>query len=146
MRQDRPGAVPDAADGLRRRAGEATIDGHLPLAPPTEALDVAVLPQRMTRRPHVLQVLRGDQTRRSIQLEDRPLTLGRGSDCEVRLLAGDLSRRHATIAPTRRGFLLTDLDSRNGVYVNEVRIDSAILRDGDTVQLGNLQLLYHEGS
>lgn len=112
----------------------------------TELADISVLPQRLMRRPHMFQVITGDVPMRTLHLSDEPLTIGRGSDADLKLPASDLSRRHARLERTRRGFKLTDLESRNGVFVNQVRVQSAILRDGDTVQLGNLQMIYHEGS
>ncbi len=112
----------------------------------TEPTDISVLPQRLMRRPHMFQVVTGDVTMRTLHLSDEPMTIGRGTDADLKLPASDLSRRHARLERTRRGFKLTDLESRNGVFVNQVRVQSAILRDGDTVQLGNLQMIYHEGS
>lgn len=122
-----------------------TMDGKFVFAR-TERTDVSVLPQRLMRRPHMLQIVAGDIAARTLHMGEEPVVLGRGSDCEMRLPSADLSRRHARLERTRRGFKLTDLDSRNGVYINEVRVQSVILRDGDTVQLGNLQMIYHEGS
>jgi hypothetical protein len=127
------------------RAAELTLEGKVTFAR-TEMTDISVLPQRLLRRPHLFQIVAGDLPPRTITLGDQPVAIGRGSDCGMRLISSDLSRRHARLERTRRGYLLSDLDSRNGVYVNEVRVDSVVLRDGDTVQLGNLQLIYHEGS
>ena len=38
-----------------------------------------------------------------------------------------------------------DLDSRNGVYLNGVKIHSAVLHGGDNLQLGSVVLVFHEG-
>lgn len=112
----------------------------------TEMTDISVLPQRLFTRPHLFQIVAGEAMPRNITLGEGKVTIGRGSDCGMRLLSSDLSRKHATLERTRRGYLLSDLESRNGVFVNEVRIESALLRDGDTIQLGNMQIVYHEGS
>ncbi len=125
--------------------GETTMDGKVIFAR-TEMTDISVLPQRIFRRPHLFQIVAGDVAARNITLSDDPTLIGRGSDCGMRLLSADLSRRHARLERTRRGYLLSDLESRNGVFINEVRVASALLRDGDTIQLGNLQIVYHEGS
>lgn len=129
----------------QRQVADFTLDGKVTFAS-TEMSDISVLPQRLLRRPHLFQIVAGDLPPRTITLGDLPASIGRGSDCEMRLISSDLSRQHARLERTRRGYLLTDLESRNGVYINEVRVESVVLRDGDTVQLGNLQLIYHEGS
>jgi pSer/pThr/pTyr-binding forkhead associated (FHA) protein len=48
---------------------------------------------------------------------------------------------------TRQGdeYIALDLGSRNGIYLNGIRIHSAVLREGDQLQLGEVILLYHEG-
>ena len=42
-------------------------------------------------------------------------------------------------------FNLVDLQSRNGVYVNGVKVHSAVLHDGDSVQMGSILFVFHEG-
>lgn len=142
-----PGKVPrpPAAPTEFTTTGEVTSDGKFVFGR-TELTDISVLPQRTRHRPHILQVVSGEFAPRTIYLNDAPVVVGRGSECEVRIGSGELSRRHARLERTRRGIKLTDLESRNGVYVNEVRVQSAILRDGDTVQVGNVQMIYNEGS
>jgi pSer/pThr/pTyr-binding forkhead associated (FHA) protein len=65
--------------------------------------------------------------------------IGRGADCHIRI-EGDaaVSRKHATV--TRRGvsFMLEDLQSANGVFVNGVQIDKPHeLRVGDKIEIGD---------
>jgi transcriptional regulator of acetoin/glycerol metabolism len=48
----------------------------------------------------------------------------------------ELSRRHATLTRHARALHVTDLDSRNGVFVNCERVTSARLRPGDVLRLG----------
>jgi ABC transport system ATP-binding/permease protein len=49
---------------------------------------------------------------------------------------GSASRRHAMISPTPNGPQLTDLNSTNGTFVNEQRVQNAMLRAGDIVRIG----------
>jgi pSer/pThr/pTyr-binding forkhead associated (FHA) protein len=42
-------------------------------------------------------------------------------------------------------FTLVDLESRNGVYLNGVKVHSALLHDGDNIQLGTVVFVFHEG-
>jgi len=91
-----------------------------------------------------LEFLDGSGRRHPI-VGDR-LQLGRHSDNEVRLADSSISRHHAEI---RRGgdgrFTITDLDSMNGVYVNDRRIKTATLEDGDLIELGDIGLRFSAG-
>ncbi len=112
----------------------------------TESRELNVVPSRILRRPHMLQVLAGMDTTRTIPVVGAGLTIGRSMEADLRIMSSELSRLHLRIEQVREGYRALDLDSRNGVFLNEVRIHSATLRDGDTVQLGNVVLMYHEGS
>jgi DNA-binding NtrC family response regulator len=69
----------------------------------------------------------------------RPLSLGRGTNCEVVLDDAALSRSHASVIPTEGGIQVMDLDSRNGTFLDGTRIRHAmvgprgILRVGQTL-------------
>jgi pSer/pThr/pTyr-binding forkhead associated (FHA) protein/soluble lytic murein transglycosylase-like protein len=69
-----------------------------------------------------------------------PVKLGRGADCDLAFDA-ELDRatsvEHATIHFGDEGFVLTDLGSTNGTYVNGSRITTAVLKDGDRIELGH---------
>ena len=76
-----------------------------------------------------------------ITVEESELLIGRSPDaneaCPVALLADEsVSRVHAKIIRENDDFVLLDLDSRNGTYVDGVPIVSCVLRDGDAIQIG----------
>ena len=76
------------------------------------------------------------------------LTVGRARDAGVRL-DGDpaVSRLHALCEPLDGGWRLSDLGSRNGTYVNSIRItDPVALRPGDEVRIGAWRLVYCDDS
>lgn len=77
---------------------------------------------------------------------DRPvLTIGRSASCEVQLSSALVSRRHARLTLTHLGVTVEDLASRNGVYVNSVRVlGSARLKLGDRVAIGDEVLVFEE--
>jgi diguanylate cyclase (GGDEF)-like protein len=87
-------------------------------------------------------------------LADVPLVLGRDEDSDIPVPDESASRRHAVIHPTDGGYTVTDLQSTNGTYVNEVRVATRLLRDGDYLHIGkciwrflaggNLEAQYHE--
>ena len=64
-------------------------------------------------------------------------TIGRANACEVALPDSKVSRRHATVGPCGKSFLLTDLGSTNGTLVNGRRVDVHLLVSGDRVRVGN---------
>jgi pSer/pThr/pTyr-binding forkhead associated (FHA) protein len=82
----------------------------------------------------LLSRIRGLATE-SIRIGRDPLVLGR-KDCDVVLADESVSRRHAQISREGDDFILEDLGSSNGTHVDGIPIVSCVLRDGDTVQIG----------
>jgi len=71
-------------------------------------------------------------------------TIGRDPDCEVRLSEGAVSRRHAELRWSYAGYVLRDLGSSNGTFVNGVEIeDEAPVEDGGLIEVGLVQLRFH---
>lgn len=76
---------------------------------------------------------------------DAPIThIGRHQRSDILLDDITVSRRHAEVLRTSAGFLVRDTGSLNGTYVNNERIDEAILRQGDEVQVGKFRLIFFE--
>jgi hypothetical protein len=74
----------------------------------------------------------------------RPFRIGRAKESELRLFDARISRQHALIDydPRLNSFIVTDLGSSNGVYVNDHRVDRpTVLRDGDRLEIGNLGVI-----
>jgi len=66
---------------------------------------------------------------------------GRDAECQLVVEDGLVSRRHARFHPREDGLVVEDLDSRNGVYVNQRRIRGpTLLVHGDVVALGRATL------
>ncbi|HEB97998.1 MAG TPA: ATP-binding cassette domain-containing protein [Thiotrichales bacterium] len=77
---------------------------------------------------------------------DRPeCTLGRLAGCEVRLDHRSASRRHARIVQVPEGWVLEDLGSTNGTFVNGRQIERHLLRAGDRIGIGEYEILFVEG-
>ena len=55
-----------------------------------------------------------------------------------------VSRRHASIERTPEGYVVADEGSLNGTYVNQERIDRAVLHHGDELQVGKFRLVLFE--
>jgi len=111
----------------------------------TSARPMPVLAAQKFSRSHALQQVGGPLAPRIIELDGDELVVGRNPDVQLCIPSSALSRRHAMLQRCPSGFLVVDLDSSNGLYLNELRIHSAELRDGDTIQVGNVVFIYHEG-
>jgi hypothetical protein len=81
---------------------------------------------------------------RRIALGDAPAVIGRLPDCAVSLTDPQVSRHHAEVRRSERGFLVVDLDSTNGILVNGVRVGEWALSDGDVITVGATQIRYEE--
>ena len=79
-----------------------------------------------------------------IPLEGSRAHLGRGFDADLSLDDASLSRRHAIILGTERGYEILDDRSLTGTYVNGCEIERAELHDGDVIRLGRVELRYRE--
>ena len=73
-------------------------------------------------------------------LTDKPIVFGRDPESTVPLVAANVSRRHAVIEPFGNFFVVKDLGSTNGTWVNKKPITSHILKAGDTVYVGNFRI------
>jgi adenylate cyclase len=62
--------------------------------------------------------------------------MGRAETCDIQILDTDVSRQHAELAYNDGHFVVKDLGSRNGVIVNDQRVNNALLNHGDIFKLG----------
>ncbi|MBC7171336.1 MAG: FHA domain-containing protein, partial [Polyangiaceae bacterium] len=90
----------------------------------------------------VLTVLAGGRPGMVIPISDGGITIGRTEDSTVALQDESLSRRHARFFQLESGYLVEDLRSTNGTFVNGHRIErSHPLENGARIQLGVATLL-----
>jgi len=97
---------------------------------------------RILARPRFVEIENGASGREHALALGRT-SIGRASDNVVHLLDEAVSRHHAEVVPGPRGYLLRDLGSENGIYVNGERSPEHVLRDGDVVQIGARTLVFH---
>jgi FHA domain/zinc-ribbon domain len=74
--------------------------------------------------------------------EGERTTIGRSPDCEIFLDDVTVSRKHAVLTRGDRKFVIEDLGSLNGTFLNRHRIESAELSDGDELQIGKYRLMF----
>jgi len=68
--------------------------------------------------------------------------IGRDADCDVLLSSLSVSRKHAAIEPTAGGWLLKDLSSVNGTFVNGKKVTETLLTSGDKLRLGEVKAVF----
>ena len=70
------------------------------------------------------------------------MVLGRETSATICIAEGSVSRRHSCVKQQGNEFVITDLDSLNGTFVNGVPVKTRMLEHGDRVRLGDSQFLF----
>jgi pSer/pThr/pTyr-binding forkhead associated (FHA) protein len=79
------------------------------------------------------------------ELDQEYTHLGRAANNEIPLPYPSISNRHCIFIQSGSDIVLRDLNSSNGTYVNGVIISEAILRPGDLIQTGTVQIKFEPG-
>lgn len=87
-----------------------------------------------------------------VKLKNRPLksypftgkemSIGRNSDNDIIIDNLSVSRKHAVITSSKKGFQITDCDSKNGTFLNGKPIKQEAVKNGDTILLGKYVLVF----
>lgn len=96
---------------------------------------------------HAAHLVLLDEQQQEIQrwiLERHQLSIGSLKTAQIQLNHPTISRQHARIEVDERGYRLIDQASKNGVFVNRVRVVEAFLSDGDIIHLGEITLRFSE--
>lgn len=90
-----------------------------------------------------VRVVHGPDEGHTIELSDSDVVLGRDASCDHVLSDPRTSRRHAKLVRGARGWMIEDLGSSLGTYVDGERIEGlARLREGDTIRVGHTTLVF----
>ncbi|MFI0432971.1 MAG: FHA domain-containing protein [Candidatus Nanopelagicales bacterium] len=128
-----PLAGVDATGPLRAVAGLEDTGAHAPVAGEDQSYAVLV-------------VRRGPGEGTAYTLEHPVVKVGRGPDQEVFLDDITVSRQHAEIRSTPAGWVIVDLGSLNGTYLNRQPVTEAQLSSGDEVQIGKYRFRFMSGA
>lgn len=90
------------------------------------AADEAVAPMKLVLQPSGM----------AVELNKAETVVGRHMSVDLRLPLPDVSRRHCRFVYANGCWQVFDLDSLNGVFVNQERVKHAILNHGDEIRLG----------
>lgn len=78
------------------------------------------------------------------EIRSRPLLAGRGDAASVRVEDAAVSREHFIIARDRDGYVIEDLDSRNGTWVDGRKISLARLHSSDCIVAGRTIFIFED--
>lgn len=93
----------------------------------------------------LLVVKRGPNAGSRFLLDQAITSAGRHPDSDIFLDDVTVSRRHAEFRLENTEFQVVDVGSLNGTYVNREPVDSAVLANGDEVQIGKFRLVFLTG-
>jgi len=74
----------------------------------------------------------------------KPMTVGKSADHHIRLPGAAVSRRHCRLVPLGDAWVVQDLGSSNGTFVNQQRATECNLADGDVLRIGEYRLVCRE--
>lgn len=84
-----------------------------------------------------LRVLSGGLTGKKYPLSTRDFLVGRGRGADIIINENLVSRRHAIIKKKINEYMICDLHSTNGIFINNLKMEKAILNNGDLIQIGS---------
>jgi pSer/pThr/pTyr-binding forkhead associated (FHA) protein len=119
---------------------DGTLDGDETVS---GSIDVARL--AIVANGHCLRMIEGPGAPRLLPLVEERDVVGRSLEASIHVPSGLLSREHMELSRLEGEIRAKDLGSRNGVYLNGLRIHAVILRNGDVLQCGDVVFEYQEG-
>ena len=93
----------------------------------------------------LLVVKRGPNAGSRFLLDRETTNAGRHPDSDIFLDDVTVSRRHAEFRREGNDFVVVDVGSLNGTYVNREPVDTSVLANGDEVQIGKFRLVFLTG-
>ena len=135
---------PEASNYCARCGAYLRRDEHgettLSLTP--EVVSGENVPAGEPRGPALVVRAGGGRAGESFETEGPRTLIGRSPECDVFLDDVTVSRRHAEIVREGGAYVIRDLGSLNGTFVNRHRIESATLADDDEVQIGKYRMTF----
>lgn len=97
------------------------------------------------RRYPCLIMISGKNVGNKFSLDQDRYIIGRGTKAHIPLDEHTVSRRHAELMLRGSQVIIKDLKSKNGIYVNDVKVSGSILKDGDIVRVGSVVFKFIAG-
>ena len=78
---------------------------------------------------------------KEVPLGTRPVTIGRAPDNDIQIDNLSVSNYHARVYSEAGSLVVEDLNSLNGSFLNDLRVERAMLKDGDSILIGKHEIL-----
>jgi hypothetical protein len=122
-----------------------------PAEKPGTAPTLIVVPPPSLSAAIALEFITEAEQRMSFMLDKPTLTIGRASDNDIVvtvpiLNADTVSQHHARLRRDEDGYVVRDLGSKNGLTVNGRHTLENLLQDGDRLQLGEVEAIFHQSA
>jgi pSer/pThr/pTyr-binding forkhead associated (FHA) protein len=125
---------------VKDESGTETTQQYTPEEADEEA--AAALEDLGVKGPALIVRSGGGRSGETFYPQGERTTIGRSPDCEIFLDDVTVSRKHAVVLQRDGTFLVEDLGSLNGTFLNRRRIESGELADGDELQIGKYRLTF----
>ncbi|MEM1349134.1 MAG: FHA domain-containing protein, partial [Myxococcota bacterium] len=127
----------------RRSAGRA-FQTTRPVEAQRPAVEVEGMPlsQGFPVRKLFMEVLDGPERGRALTTQKGDVLLGADPQCDFVLQDPTVSRKHAEVRRRGQNFTLVDLDSTNGTFLGDMRVDSIVLTPGVTFRVGRTSVRF----
>lgn len=93
-----------------------------------------------------LVILRGADLQPPTPIGAEGIIVGRSQECGICLEHDSVSRLHFSIERCVAGYIVRDLGSTNGTFVNSRKIDRALVQNGDLIRIGQITLKFIQGA
>ena len=107
--------------------------------------EVAAPVEELREGTAMLVVRRGPNAGSRFLLDKEVITAGRHPESDIFLDDITVSRRHAEVQRVSSGFVVRDVGSLNGTYLNRERVEESPIKNGDELQVGKFKLVFFAG-
>lgn len=89
-----------------------------------------------------IRIANGPKQNEIYEIGDTPLEVGRDATCSIQLSDKGVSRQHCEFFRIGEMCFVRDKESRNGTFVNDIKITEELLREGDRIQVGSTVFIF----
>ena len=88
----------------------------------------------------LIRYVDGEGKQLEVEMASKALTIGRDAEADIVVPSEKASRIHCTIRLWDGDYVIKDMKSRNGTFVNDARVEVALLKAGDRIRIGTSTL------
>ena len=108
-----------------------------------DTLNIMLESQNRVIQPSII-IVQGVDRGQSIIIEKNPVIMGRGDNCDFIIRDEGISRTHAQIVKYGDAYAIEDLNSTNGIFYGNIKVERHVFKEGDKVLVGRRTILKFE--